>query len=89
MARVLVDSSVILDVVTDDPVWGEWSTDTLLAEPAHHVAASHPTDSTLADRRPPPPVSVCVHSCQVKLQPQKHAQEPHPDHARGAPLGVG
>ena len=29
MARVLVDSSVILDVVTDDPVWGEWSMDTL------------------------------------------------------------
>ena len=29
MARVLVDSSVILDVVTDDPTWGQWSSDTL------------------------------------------------------------
>jgi len=26
---VLVDSSVVLDVVTDDPTWGDWSADTL------------------------------------------------------------
>jgi len=25
----LVDSNVILDVVTDDPIWGQWSADTL------------------------------------------------------------
>jgi len=25
MKRVLVDSNVILDVATNDPVWGEWS----------------------------------------------------------------
>lgn len=36
MTPVLVDSSVLLDVITDDPTWGEWSTDTLrrLAEEA-------------------------------------------------------
>lgn len=25
MSRVLVDANVLLDVLTDDPVWGEWS----------------------------------------------------------------
>ena len=25
----LVDSSVVLDIVTDDPAWGDWSADTL------------------------------------------------------------
>src|SRR3990172_9511684 len=25
MTSVLVDSNVLLDVATDDPVWGEWS----------------------------------------------------------------
>jgi predicted nucleic acid-binding protein len=29
MSNVLVDSNVILDVVTDDPQWGEWSSTTL------------------------------------------------------------
>lgn len=29
MARVLVDSNVILDVVTDDPAWSRWSSDAL------------------------------------------------------------
>ena len=29
MNAVLVDSNVILDVVTDDPFWGEWSSSTL------------------------------------------------------------
>lgn len=29
MTPVLVDSSVLLDVVTEDPTWGEWSADTL------------------------------------------------------------
>lgn len=36
MTPVLVDSSVLLDVITEDPTWGEWSTETLqrLAEDA-------------------------------------------------------
>ena len=36
MSRILVDSNVILDVLTEDPVWGEWSASTLesLAEGA-------------------------------------------------------
>jgi hypothetical protein len=29
MTPVLVDSNVILDVVTDDPTWGVWSAQTL------------------------------------------------------------
>ncbi|HLX07486.1 MAG TPA: type II toxin-antitoxin system VapC family toxin [Thermoanaerobaculia bacterium] len=29
MSNVLVDSNVILDVVTDDPQWGEWSSSML------------------------------------------------------------
>lgn len=28
-ARVLVDSNVLLDVITDDPVWGAWSAQAL------------------------------------------------------------
>jgi len=31
MAAVLVDSSVILDLTTDDPVWADWSENTLAA----------------------------------------------------------
>jgi predicted nucleic acid-binding protein len=29
LTPILVDSNVILDVVTDDPTWGAWSTDRL------------------------------------------------------------
>lgn len=29
MTPVLVDSSVILDVLTEDPAWGAWSSETL------------------------------------------------------------
>ncbi len=29
MSAVLVDSNVLLDVLTDDPAWGEWSADAL------------------------------------------------------------
>jgi hypothetical protein len=29
MTAVLVDSNVILDVATDDPAWGRWSSETL------------------------------------------------------------
>lgn len=35
MRRVLVDSNVLLDVVTDDPNWGEWSS-SMLARCAEH-----------------------------------------------------
>lgn len=34
MAATLVDSNVILDVITDDEAWGDWSADQL-AEAAH------------------------------------------------------
>ena len=29
MSPVLVDSNVLLDIITDDPTWGVWSADTL------------------------------------------------------------
>jgi predicted nucleic acid-binding protein len=29
MSRVLVDSNVLLDIFTEDPVWFDWSSDTL------------------------------------------------------------
>jgi predicted nucleic acid-binding protein len=29
MDPVLVDSNILLDVATDDPIWGEWSSETL------------------------------------------------------------
>ena len=29
MARVLVDSNILIDIATDDPVWGKWSTEAL------------------------------------------------------------
>lgn len=32
MTPVLVDSNVLLDVVTDDPTWGRWSSTTLARE---------------------------------------------------------
>lgn len=31
MSPVLVDSNVLLDIVTDDPSWGDWSASTLAA----------------------------------------------------------
>ena len=31
MSPVLVDSNVLLDIVTDDPRWGDWSASTLAA----------------------------------------------------------
>ena len=37
MPATLVDSNVILDVVTDDQEWGDWSADQLAAA-AHHGA---------------------------------------------------
>ena len=29
MTRVLVDSNVLLDTLSDDPVWSEWSADSI------------------------------------------------------------
>lgn len=29
MTAVLIDSNVILDIATDDPVWGAWAAETL------------------------------------------------------------
>ncbi len=34
-ARVLVDSNVLLDVITSDPVWGEWSAQALAGQLEH------------------------------------------------------
>jgi len=31
MARVLVDTNVLVDLLTDDPIWAEWSTDAFCA----------------------------------------------------------
>ena len=46
---VLVDSNVLIDVVSDDPVWGEWSASTLerLADGRllHHLARIHHKDA--------------------------------------------
>lgn len=34
-ARVLVDSNVLLDVITSDPAWGEWSAQALAGQLEH------------------------------------------------------
>ena len=34
-ARVLVDSNALLDVITSDPVWGEWSAQALAGQLEH------------------------------------------------------
>jgi len=31
MTRVLIDTNVLVDLLTDDPVWAEWSTDAFCA----------------------------------------------------------
>jgi predicted nucleic acid-binding protein len=31
MTRVLVDTNVLVDLLTDDPIWAEWSTDAFCA----------------------------------------------------------
>lgn len=42
MTPVLVDSSVLLDVITEDPTWGEWSTDALLRPAEEAVLVINP-----------------------------------------------
>ncbi len=39
---ILVDSNVLLDIVTDDPVWAEWSTRRLEAYAETHELAINP-----------------------------------------------
>jgi predicted nucleic acid-binding protein len=43
VTAVIVDSNVLLDVITDDPTWGAWSSDTLerLADEAVLVINAH------------------------------------------------
>ena len=42
MSRVLVDSNVLLDVLTDDPQWGAWSAAQLNAVAAQGELAVNP-----------------------------------------------
>jgi hypothetical protein len=40
--EVLVDSNVILDVATEDPQWGEWSSDQLATLAEDHILVINP-----------------------------------------------
>lgn len=42
MNRVLVDSNVLIDVFTNDPVWFDWSSDTLAELAEHSVLVVNP-----------------------------------------------
>jgi predicted nucleic acid-binding protein len=42
MSAVLVDSNVLLDVATQDPVWGDWSRTSLNRVAEHSVLAINP-----------------------------------------------
>ena len=42
MKPVLVDANVLLDVITDDPVWGDWSAHTLQRTADEAVLAINP-----------------------------------------------
>jgi hypothetical protein len=42
MAAVLVDSNVLLDVLTEDPRWFPWSSETLAAQAEHAVLTINP-----------------------------------------------
>lgn len=42
MSRVLVDSNVLLDVLTDDPHWCAWSAEQLDASAAHNELCINP-----------------------------------------------
>lgn len=42
MTRVLVDSNVLLDVFSEDPVWFEWSSEALSAAAEHAVLVVNP-----------------------------------------------
>jgi len=40
--KILVDSNIILDIFTEDPVWFEWSAAQLESLAEHHVLAINP-----------------------------------------------
>lgn len=42
MAEIMVDSNVLLDVLTEDPAWFKWSSLTLEASAQGHVLAINP-----------------------------------------------
>ena len=42
MAHVMVDSNVLLDVLTEDPAWFGWSSDTLERHAEDHVLVINP-----------------------------------------------
>lgn len=42
MTTTLVDSNVLLDVATEDPTWGTWSTDALATAASEGVLAINP-----------------------------------------------
>lgn len=42
MGRVLVDSNVLLDIFTEDPVWFQWSADALADSAEHSVLVVNP-----------------------------------------------
>ncbi len=42
MSRVLVDSNVLLDVFSEDPVWFEWSSENLADQAEHSVLVLNP-----------------------------------------------
>jgi predicted nucleic acid-binding protein len=39
---LLIDSNVLLDVITDDPIWGNWSSETLIKSYSEHNLAINP-----------------------------------------------
>jgi predicted nucleic acid-binding protein len=39
---LLIDSNVLLDVITDDPVWGHWSSEILVESQTEHRLAINP-----------------------------------------------
>ncbi|MEE8192810.1 MAG: type II toxin-antitoxin system VapC family toxin [Gemmatimonadales bacterium] len=42
MTRVLVDSNVLLDIITEDPVWFDWSANALAGLADHYVLLVNP-----------------------------------------------
>ena len=42
MAEMMVDSNVLLDVLTEDPVWLDWSTRTLEEYAQSHILVINP-----------------------------------------------
>ncbi len=42
MKKILVDSNILLDILTNDPDWSEWSTIQLKTLTEHHILAINP-----------------------------------------------